>query len=42
MKPSIAIVPLLAVIGLSGCYEPVGVTVYEAGTYKGAHGPRPF
>ena len=30
---------LLALFGLMGCYEPAGVTWYEAGVYQGAPDP---
>jgi hypothetical protein len=36
---SMAIAAFLALTCLSGCYEPVGVTWYEAGEYSGAHDP---
>ena len=29
----------LGAFALFGCYEPVGVTLYEAGVYKGADDP---
>jgi len=34
-----AIAAFLALLCFTGCYEPVGVTWYEAGEYKGAHDP---
>lgn len=39
MRTSIAVVIGLALSILSGCYEPAGVTWYEAGVYKGAPDP---
>ena len=39
MRTSIAVAIALALTVLSGCYEPAGVTWYEAGVYKGAPDP---